>query len=396
MPKVLIYVVSLFGTYILLNKFSFKSILAARKTYLRNTFSEKQQDIISYSIVAFILITFIIHHIYLGGIPILDAMHVNNNTESAQLRRSITSEAPRILNYIVSFNLRAFIPFMILLFFIKKKKGLYLLLILLGSFYSFSLMQKSYVVCIMSPVFLYAIFEKKYLHTLLHLFLIGLVIYGQFIVANPRANIEANPIPTEEILQENKNGFNAQDSLLNSTPEVIAEEPTIEDKFKPSSKVFSGLYHGLVYRLAMVPGKTASQWFDIVPAQKPFLYGDGYRWLAAIKGNTYHNYFLELYPIMYPRYAARGLKGSVNTASFVVDYSNFGKLGLILAGIILALFLTIVEALFWDDFKLKFSLNLYPVLIISSTMLTTTLLTGGWGFLLAMYFIFLSKKKELN
>jgi hypothetical protein len=369
--KIAIYAATLYGCYILFHFLKLRKWLTKLFDNWKDKLAQKNTASLAYILFAYVILSIIGHLIYVGGIPAIQAVMLEDNVEVAQLRRSITADAPKLLNYFASFNLRAFIPFLILFFFVKNKKFFYWAILLVGAFYAYSLMQKSYIICIIIPVLCYAIMQKKYWHTLIHVFIIGLVIFGQMKIANPQVVDD----PTEIQLVEDSN-----DSI--ATSEV-----------RKRGKVEKLLY-GLVNRIAYVPGRTVSHWFDIVPAEKPFLYGDGYRIVAKLKGSTYHNYFAELYPLMYPKYAARGLKGSVNTASFVVDYANFGRWGLIMSGVILSLFLIFIESLFQGDFSIKFSLNIYSILIISSTMLTTTLLTGGWFFILLMYLFLYNKKAE--
>ena len=108
-------------------------------------------------------------------------------------------------------------------------------------------------------------------------------------------------------------------------------------------------------------------WFEIIP-QKPFLKGKGYNAFCKIAKQKYHDYNLELYPVIFPDYANQGIKGSVNSAHFMRGYSNFGNLGSFLSAIMLALMLSVLnivsilesnhEALHksFPDFFIKFGL----------------------------------------
>ena len=98
---------------------------------------------------------------------------------------------------------------------------------------------------------------------------------------------------------------------------------------------------------------------------------------------------------MYPNYAARGIKGNVNVASFMYDYANFGWKGFIISGISIGLLFILIEWLFIDRFILKLSINTIPVFLLSSQAITTALFSGGWGLMLILYFLFI-KKKDFN
>ena len=83
------------------------------------------------------------------------------------------------------------------------------------------------------------------------------------------------------------------------------------------------------------------------------------RFEGDFSGNFVFNYAKELYPLMYPSYAEKGLKGNVNVASFMYDYANFGWKGFILSGFLLGLLFVFIELLFRDHLILKLSLNNY-------------------------------------
>ncbi|MCB9189682.1 MAG: hypothetical protein H6599_10435 [Flavobacteriales bacterium] len=139
-----------------------------------------------------------------------------------------------------------------------------------------------------------------------------------------------------------------------------------------------------------VPGEMVGLWFDFIPSEKPYFYGDGYPILPTLKGHEYVDYNKELYPLIRPKYAERGLHGSVNVATFVREYANFGYPGLILSSLFLAVFLYFLEKLFADSLTILISMNLIYLLLLSSSNLFTILFSGGWLVLISLYFIFKS------
>jgi len=165
--------------------------------------------------------------------------------------------------------------------------------------------------------------------------------------------------------------------------EQVVQPPKVE-------RIAQGLYN----RVLILPGEIVSEWFRLIPAEKPFLAGDGYRLVAKLRGHPFVNYSVDLYKVLYPEYVAQGLNGTVNVASFMYDYANFGTSGLILAGFLLALLLVIMELIFKDDLVGKMSINIFPILLLSSGALTTLLFSGGWGFLILMYYLFLYNNNQ--
>jgi hypothetical protein len=102
----------------------------------------------------------------------------------------------------------------------------------------------------------------------------------------------------------------------------------------------------------------------------------------------YIDYSKELYPILKPNYAKKGLSGTVNVASFVREYSNFGYLGLFLGGAIIALVLVFIDKIFLGYENFYYSINLFPIFLFSSSSILTILFSGGWFVFILLFFIF--------
>ena len=314
-------------------------------------------------ILFFSCITLIIlHFIYLKDFPALTAWGFEKNHEVVNFRRSITTNAFTLVNYIVSFNVKSIIPITLLLLIIKKKKKLYWILYILSSFYAFNLMQKSYIVVIHGPILIYCLFQKKWLHSLKYLIMCSSIVTILVTIHNP----ELNTNNKENIVQQ---------------PDEINNEKMVNKK---PSNGFT-IINSLKKRIIIVPGKTVSGWFENIPKNLPFQYGNGYRFLTRLNGNEYINYAQKLYPIMYPKHAKKGLKGNVNVASFMYEYANFGIYGLILSGAFLGLLFLSIEKIFVNNLTLKLAVNLIPVLILSSQAITTLLFSGGWGLSILLY-----------
>jgi hypothetical protein len=173
-------------------------------------------------------------------------------------------------------------------------------------------------------------------------------------------------------------------------PEEIKNQPALieeeKDEFEARRNKMFG--YAIYKRVMLVPGKMVSDWFKHIPEHKPFLHGCGYHFLAPFLGCEFRNYAQELYPLIYPKYAARGIQGNVNVAHFMYDYANFGKTGIFIGGIFMALIIAIFDTVFSFSIVYKFSVNTFYVLMLSSSALTTLLFSGGWGIMLFLFFIF--------
>jgi hypothetical protein len=348
------------GTYLLLTTLHLNTFFERLFSKINTSFSINFLTKCAYGLIIYTLGFILVHFYLLKGSPAISALLLDSVNDIANLRLSITEGSSRIVSYNSSFIIKGILPFLILFLFITKKYKLYALVLIIGGFYAFSLMQKSYIITLLLPAFIYALYQKKYWASLKHVGIMITVIFGLTFIANPEP------------------------------PVIVGAEET------PQTSKLERIIYGLSRRVFIVPGEVVSQWFETVPAKKPFLKGTGYQFLAKIKGEPFVEYSVDLYPILKPEYAAQGLKGTVNTASFMYDYVNFGKLGLVLSGIVLALFFVIVESIFVNDVVMKLSLNSFPILLLSSTALTTSIFSGGWFLLIGLYLFFKPILKASN
>lgn len=309
----------------------------------------------------------LLHLLYLGDFHAISALKLKTITEVVQLRRSITAESNFLVNYIASFNIKGLLPFTLLALLILKKKKLYWILFALGSFYVFCLMQKSFIIVLLAPALIYSLLKLKWLYLIKYCTVITTVMFSLVLIQNPE--ISKSEAISEELVTTNS-----------------------EAKNQKSNGKLKTIIIGLEKRILIVPGKTITGWFKHIPKDLPYQNGSGYRFAKFITQKEYSNYAKELYPLMYPTYAARGLQGNVNVASFMYDYANFGWKGFIISGISIGLLFVFIEWLFMDRFVLKLSINTIPVLLLSSQAITTALFSGGWGLMLLLYFLF--RKKE--
>ncbi|MDC1203398.1 hypothetical protein N8017_03455, partial [Crocinitomicaceae bacterium] len=159
-------------------------------------------------------------------------------SEVAQLRKEIGTRSPGIWNYFSSINIKALLPFLLLVTLILKKKRLYWVLFFCVTFYSFSLMQKSHILSALVPVLIFMVFEKKWAYVLKYLGTICSVIVLLVIITNPQLRGGVND------LNEKTNQAQKQDSKTKS--------------------ISTGLFN----RVIITPGNIVGEWFEIIPEQK--------------------------------------------------------------------------------------------------------------------------------
>ncbi len=353
--EVLLHLISFVVIYFLLNKYAHKiNFSQPTATAVQHNFSGIIEQI---PFIALILTgSFIAYHfIFIGYLPLVEVPKADNVVDIAFIRQNITTFSSVGINYLSSFIIRAVIPFFVVYSCLIQKKYFFIAWIICAVFYSLNLMQKSHILMAFLPLVLYFLLSRKYLKSFATMMIPVIGIFFLVFITNPG--------------------------------KVNHEDEKIELTAKEKLNVSSG---SLVRRLMIVPGKTVGDWFLLIPSEYPFLNGCGYRF-AKIFGCEHQDYSKLLYPRIYPHYAVKGLKGTVNVASFMYEYSNFGKIGLILAGLIIALLFLVVQKMFTNQFIWLVVFNFFPVLMLSSKSFTTLLFSGGWGLTILLFFIFRHK-----
>jgi len=167
--SLMLYFISFLTSYFLL----FNKVLDFKfniKKYIPNSVIK-----IDYLILVTIILI-ISHFIYLGYIPVIKALLLNNIDEIAWVRTNITINNNTFYNYTSSIMIRAILPFILLFLLTKKRLISFYLLSIIFSFYAFSLMQKSYIITLILPSLIYAIYSRKILLSLFNMFLIGSIV----------------------------------------------------------------------------------------------------------------------------------------------------------------------------------------------------------------------------
>ena len=360
-PQTSLYFLSLVTFYFIINKYIQKDRLKVYMSYVM--FPAGNIPLYILFILSLLFVFF--HIIYLDGIPAFEALKSKSTLEVVNIRRAITSDSNSFWNYFSSIHIKALMPFLLLLLLLKKRYALYGIYLCVVCFYAIILMQKSYILTVLAPVIIISILRKKTVYFVKCATISALVIVALVYISNPIM----------------RGGYD--------------DEPKIElEKVENSDLPYIvRVVIGLNKRMFITPGEIVSKWFDNIPENKPFLYGKGYRLLNKFTNTEYIDYSKELYPFVSPQYAKRGFKGSVNTASFMYDYSNFGITGLVFSGFMLALLLYILEQTYLKENELKVSLNFFHVFMLSSGALTTALFSGGWGFINVFFILFYKQFK---
>ena len=107
------------------------------------------------------IVGIIIHFIDIGFIPIYKALQSADYYEIASIRKQANLLTNKKIRYLSSFLIKSIIPFLLIYLTISKKYKLYTIIYVIGIIYAFSLMQKSFIITILYPVYVIQFIVKN-------------------------------------------------------------------------------------------------------------------------------------------------------------------------------------------------------------------------------------------
>lgn len=364
----------------------------------------------------------LVHYIAIGSLPFVNIWMTNDYYEIVLTRQYITEDTPMWANYLRGWNTRAILPFLMVCFFLQRRRELLLLFMLVSSFYAVSLIQKSFIVVVFTPLLIAALWKRSWLA----LFACTAIIAGSIgflvVTTNPTLRPQFIQEYTEDVMKTRNDAFeNAEfkiqsldkDKVISETDlksiglskreytvlkrreklmkhaDTLTRVRTIETVERGLDEQILDIGRWLGSRVFLTPGFVTGQWFTAVPKDIPFGYGCGYAFLRDIlncKKTIF--YELETYKFYHSDMASNGVKGALNAPSFMLEYANFGVQGLIVSGVIIALILFAVTTCFSNSISLFMIFNFAHLNFMREAPLTTNLASGGWALTILLFVCF--------
>ncbi|MGB3485550.1 MAG: hypothetical protein WBB07_25455 [Mycobacterium sp.] len=268
----------------------------------------------------------LVHLALFNGLTLRSSMMAKTNIEVALIRMDLTENLPVSMQYLKSIAINALFPIGLLMAVIKRMNLLAAIVAVAGIFYTICMMQKSGPVILALPTLAYFVCTQRWFRALVGSALVVATVYAMDSIAEPSIRPEAVNFV-----------FRTASAVLPDTapPNLSQRAQNVARPVSPSLTTDDDhptISSGLFKRMVIVPGDVAAEWFNTVPADVPYAYGCGYRFLTPILGCKFQNYSLILYSKFNPEYAGTGLRGSSNAASMMTAYANFGMLGLVISG----------------------------------------------------------------
>ncbi|KWT64571.1 hypothetical protein APY04_3239 [Hyphomicrobium sulfonivorans] len=331
----LIFGAVLAGTYAALNTFPVH--IARPRSLIAGNLANALVWLVGLTAIAISLI----HYIWFDGFTLFSAGQAEDNVGVALVRQNATASLPSWMMYANQITSRCLFPIAAVLALWRGKYALAVCVLAFGLLYSACLLQKSGPILLLLPSILLLIYKRHYFFAGIGATTALATVLALGFLGNP--------------------GIRTPQSVTGSLNNA------------------STLSNSLLFRVAIVPGEVASEWFSVFPEKRSFGYGCGYRFLAPLVDCEFQNYARLIYDDFYKVEVSKGLQGTVNAASMMTAYANFGWPGLVGSAVLHALIAWVLMMMFARTPELLLPINATYIFLLSSGDLFTMLLSGGWG-----------------
>lgn len=389
--------------------------------------------IISGSIPVFILI------ITLGFNPGLSSIFALDYDLITLLRNSSFQILENANLYALEYSLRALLPIGLLILFLSGSV-LFIPFFIFAMFLSFTVVSKIYMILLIAPTLLYCASSRRYVMSLVFGAILIVVLSFQIAITNPglklpilvafdgttRAYIlarSAEPATSEDtppypMFEADKILLEKLAQRVGIAPEALAKRAIdpISDHFAmelarqrkagsnakitrddPPKSVANSIrtaflesFEALYDRTVLVPGEVMKQWFNTIPVKQPYFGFCGYRSIALLIGCEYIHAPRRVFEIVYAdSYVKRGIIGNLNAPGFLMDYANFGFVGVMLSALLLGLVIAIFSTVFAGN--TAFLAVLMPYFALTTEAPISMILNSG-GLGLAAIILFLTHR----
>ena len=102
----------------------------------------------------------------------------------------------------------------------------------------------------------------------------------------------------------------------------------------------------------------------------------------------------KLYAAFYPENYEHGMRGSLNAASFMTEFANFGPRGFLLSALLAGVLFAAVRVIYRNH-PLALPMNLPLIVATMESSIVTAINSGaGWLVMTAIFFLLFRARKE--
>lgn len=349
----------------------------ASETHVEPPPLTRTKSLVLWALALLFAAVFIAHMVTLGNIPILTALSSNDDHGISVIRQQGYFGLPLWLRYMSDYSFKALGPALLVITYLYRRR-LFWFVLLIGSLYSLAVFVRILPAIFLTPLLLLLLFQRRWLHLALTAALLALLV----------------TVATSASAPDIRNTFVPEDSslnILNQTDKDAAAQYTAAKKVTTDWRTGSAIY-AIFERALFIPGQVTDQWFYFYSRPEAREHGCGYRTLARFLGCEYVPVPSKLYQAFYQENTQRGMLGSLNAASFMSDYANFGSIGIVVSTILTALLFCLVTVIYRDH-PLALPLNIPLIMVSMETSIVTALNSGaGWLAMTALFLYFFRTK----
>jgi len=316
----------------------------------------------------------VVGHIWtLGYVPVLETFRQQDDIKISIIRQSAYFSLPRWMRYASDYSVKALGPALLAIAFYYRSR-IYWAILVIGSLYCFALFARILPIYFFLPVIFLAIYVKSWRSVAVNAAILALLLGLLTAVSAP--SIRQNLAFLGDIFPAREGAFDLDKNLLQ--PELGP----------PGDWRSTSVSYALYERVAIVPARVMDQWFSAYRDVSSRENGCGYRPGAKILGCDYVHIPEKLYERYYSENVSQGMKGSLNAASFMTEYANFGTVGFVLTGILSGIFFALVAQIYRDH-PLSVPFNLSVIIAMMETNFLTAINSGsGWVVFTIIFILF--------
>jgi hypothetical protein len=326
------------------------------------------QSMVLWALTLLLAIIFLTHMLMLGHIPILIAMSSDDEYSISVIRQQAYFDLPVWMRYASDYSFKALGPALLLIS-VYFRQRVFWVVLLVSSLYALAMFVRVLPLVLLMPLLVYLLLQRDWK--------IFVLIAGLFAVVIAISTSASAPTIRESFAS----------TTVQST--VSAQDQQIDTGYK--TKKFSWRSNSVLYalfdRMIFVPSQVIDQWLRFYSHTDRLEQGCGYRTLTRLMNCKYVDVPSKLYEVYYQDNVARGMRGSLNAASFMTDYANFGVPG-VAGGVILAAIVFCLITCIYRDHPLAVPMNLPLILASMETSFITALNSGSGWFAMTVLFLF--------
>lgn len=315
------------------------------------------------------------HLLLIGYIPIVTALRSSSDIGVSLVRQAGYFDLPPLMRYASDYSVKAVGPALLLITYYLRSR-LFWVVLLIGGFYSMALIARVLPLILLAPLLVYMLLSRRWFQAAAVVCLLALMVGALASVASIAIREELRETATEAIVLRDE-----ARSVGKGYQASPAKSPEVEQDWRRTSALYA-----IYERALIVPGQVIDQWFYYYDRPDRREHGCGYRVLARAIGCEYVHIPTKLYAVFYQDNIAQGMKGSLNAASFMTDFANWGYVGLAVSAFMGGLLFALV-ALIYRDHPLALSMNLPLIVVAMETNLMTAVNSGGGWLVMTLFFI---------